>query len=61
VYYTILLEVGEGREVQSTEKKLEAPGVWEGILQSQGTLPIFEEGDARYVSPPTPSAADDIL
>ncbi|KAH9249437.1 hypothetical protein BASA81_012799 [Batrachochytrium salamandrivorans] len=43
VYYTVALDSERGYELQSAERKLEFPGVWETILRDQGIEPIFTE------------------
>jgi hypothetical protein len=50
VYYTVALENEGGYEVQSAERKLEFPGIWEKVLRDKGIEPIFKEpgGDEDY-------------
>ena len=64
VYYTIVLDGADaGHELQSAERKLEAPGVWQKMLSEKGISPTYSAGDnagaeiAQEASSESPSQA----
>lgn len=58
VYYTVALDSERGYELQSAERKLEFPGVWEKVLRDQGIEPIFTEPGMEEEETPLYAALD---